>query len=205
VFKVMNRAEFIADLQSIVVTDRQRWKDAAFERAINAALRDLSDARPLSGSDSVMLQSGLAAYPVRDCVLDYKSSQWGQWPSLEPWDANWPGPSPRVFLSKNLAGKYLEFSPAPSAAQIRVYGSAFVYQYNVLHVLTDEDCTVADADSGLLRTRALAELMKELMTAGVTNSVQMNRGAPGGGAFAPNNGAPSTIYDALMRAYRESI
>ena len=201
----MNRTEFIADLQSIVVTDRQRWKDTAFERAINAALRDLSDARPLSGSDSVMLQSGIAAYPVRDCVLDYKSSQWGQWPDLEPWDANWPGTRPRVFLSRNITGKYLEFVPAPTAAQLRVYGSAFVYQYKTLHVLTDEDCTVTDADVGLLRTRALAELMKELMAAGVTNSVQINRGGSGGGAFSPSNGSPSTIYDALMRAYRESI
>lgn len=201
----MNRTELVSDLQSIVVTDRQRWKDSSFDRAITAALRDLSDARPLSGSESVMLQSGIAAYPVRDCVLGYQSSQWGQWPSLEPWDTHWPGPIPRVFLSRNLTGKYLEFAPAPTAALIRAYGSAFVYQYKMLHVLTDENCTVADEDTDLLRTRALAELMKELMAAGVTNSVQMSRGAPGGGAFAPLNGSPSTIYDALMRAYREAI
>lgn len=197
------RTEVVADLKSIVKTDRQKWSDVAFERAIDAALSAFADARPLTGTDSLLLVAGQRHYPVPACFIRYLGTDWIlAAASIKPWDDSFPGVTPRIFDAITPSGRVIEFSPPPSAKHLAAYGAEFVYYYSAKHVLTDDDCSIRDGDYDLFVTRALVSLMRDLMAAHVTEPVTLHRGM---GANAPTSATASVVFEKLMDAYRRGL
>lgn len=198
----MNRSEVISELQSIVLSERQRWKrEGAWDRALDAALRALSDCRPLSLEADLSLKAGQRNYPLPDCVFEYQSSDWGSEPKINQWDARYPGPVPRAYTILTPMGKQLEFAFAPRLKHLAAYGGTFTYRYKLLHILTEEDCTLTEADEPLFYIRALAALMQELMVSNVVEPIQLQQGTRA--TNLPESGTPAAVYNALMQAYRE--
>ncbi len=195
------RTEVKQELQNIVITDRQKWKANAWDKAIDAALRALSDSRPLTGDAVIRLDTKTRIYPVPECCIEYIGSDWGMEPQIQPHEAGFPGALPRVYMTNSPACKRLEFSFIPRQRHLNAYGSEFSYQYKMLHVLTDEDNTILPENEDLFFTRALAELMKMAMAANVTDPITLHKGM----GNVPNEAQPTKAYDALMQAYRDMI
>lgn len=198
----MKRSELISQLQSVVLSERQRWKrEGAWDRAVDAALRALSDCRPLTNEAEITLNAGQRNYATPECLLDYLGSEWGQEPRIEPYERHYPGPVPRVYMILTPMGRQLEFAFAPRLAHLSAYGAVFRYRYKMLHILTEEDCTVVEADRDLLFVRALAALMSELMAANVVEPIQLHQGNTA--ISLPESSTPAGVYKLLMQAYRE--
>lgn len=201
------RSEVIADLQSIVQSDRYRWSDAAWARAISAALMAFNKDKPLVMTGSLTLKERKGLYAANDCLIRYLGSYWGNEPNVPQWDRAYPGALPRVMTVKTGAGMCIQFIPAPNPKHIALYGAEFEYLYAVSHVLTDDDCSVESNDYDLFITRALAALMRDLIAANVTEPIQLHRGLGGGAANGSSSNAntPLAAYQALMAAYKEGV
>ncbi len=199
------RAEVIQDLQDIVQTDRHRWKESAFPRALTAAIMAFNRDRPLTATDVFDLREGKGHYLAPDCLIRYCGTYWGTIPELQPYDPRYPGATPRIHAIRKTAGMAIEFSPAPNYKHIHVYGSYFEYWYAVSHVLTDDDCSIVDDDYDLFITRALAALMRDLMTAQVTDPVQLHRGMGSQAVQMAKENTPAATYTLLMQAYEEGM
>jgi hypothetical protein len=196
------RTEVIAELQSIVQTDRQQWKVTAFPRAVSAALTAFNKDRPLTATASFELWAGKSVYAADDCMIRYLGSYWGlDQPACPTWDAAYAGALPRVIAIRTAAGMSLQFLPYPSHKHIQLHGKYFEYLYSVGHVLTDDDCSINDDDYDAFMNRALAALMRDLIASGVSEPVQLHRGM----GSMPNSATPLAAYDALMTAYREAM
>jgi len=193
------RAEITAELKSIVKSDKNRWLETAFDRAINTALFALSESRPITMDAEITLISGTRRYDVPADLLHYIGTDWGVNSDIEPWDLAFPGVVPRIFLSNTPTGRCLEFSVAPNAKHLRVYGSTFSYWYAVAHELTETVFTVRDDDYDLFITRAMAALMKELVASNVSSPIQLHRGM----GSLPNSATPVTAHKELMALYNE--
>lgn len=199
------RTEVIQDLQGIVQTDRHRWKDTAFPRAISAALTAFNKDRPLTATDEFELRAGKGHYLAPDCLIRYCGTYWGTIPELQPYDPRYPGATPRIHTIRKTAGMVVEFSPAPNYKHIQAYGKHFEYWYAVSHVVSDDDCSITDDDYDLFITRALAALMRDLMTANVTDPVQLHRGMGSQAVQVARENTPAMVYAALMQAYQEGM
>ena len=186
------RTDITTELQDTVETDRHKWKAMAWDRAINAALIALSKDRPYLQTDTVTLVDGQSLYPVPTDFIAYSGTDWGL--SLS-------GARPRVVsaLKGPALGKCLRFIPCPSSDVIADAGASFEYRYHCLHVLTDTETSLTDAEHDLLITRSMAALMRDLITANVTDPVQMHRGM----GSVPNQASPRVAFNALMNHYRE--
>ena len=199
------RATVITDLQDIVQTDRHRWKETAFPRAITAALTAFNKDRPLTDTDEFELRTGKGHYLAPDCLIRYLGSYWGTIPDLKPYDSRYPGATPRINAVRQTSGMALAFSPAPTYKHLGAYGKHFEYWYSVGHVLSEDDCSITDDDYDLFITRALASLMRDLMAANVTDPVQLHRGMGSQAVQIARENTPLATYTALMKAYQEGI
>lgn len=195
------RQEVIEDLQDIVQTDRHQWKASAWPRAISAALTAFNRDRPLVATAYCTLVAGRSSYVADDCLIRYLGSDWGCLERIPAYDPRYPGALPRVNTVRKTSGMALEFVPAPTYQHIAAYGSHYDYWYAVSHVLSDDDCSIADNDYDLFMTRALASLMRDLIAANVTEPVQLHRGM----GSLPNSATPLAAYEALMAAYQEGL
>lgn len=201
------RSEVVADLQSIVQTERYRWADTAWKRAISAALTAFNRDRPLMATAVIALKAYKGMYAADESMIRYLGTYWGLEPQVPVWDQAYPGVLPRIMTVQSITGMCLQFLPAPNGKHIALYGDQFEYLYAIAHVLTDDDCSIKDDDYDLFVTRALAALMRDLIAANVTEPVQLHRGLGAGSSAAgmPNSATPLAAYQALMQAYTEGV
>ncbi|WP_020396107.1 hypothetical protein [Thiolinea disciformis] len=173
----IKRSELITDLQRIMNSERHRLADKSWDLAIDAALVDLSkgDARPITLQATLTLVSGQAQYPAPPFAARYLGTDWGLQATQPLWDMDYEPPA-RVQMTKIMGKRVLHFSPAPSFRMIAVHGDQFEFYYGENHVLTEQTCTVLPSDWELLKVRALASLMTELIAAHVVAPVTINRG-----------------------------
>lgn len=193
--------EFTETLSDIVKTDKQKWKETAFTRAVSDALAALSRDKPLLDDAVLTLVADQRKYDLPSDCLKFISSDWGTVPMLEAYDAQFPGVLPRIYSQNSSSGKQLVFSPAPSQRFIAVYGAAFNYEHSSQHVFTDDVCTISDEDEELLLTAALIALMRDLMAANVSSPIQLHRGMNS----VPSNSTPTSIHRALVLRYEELL
>lgn len=204
----MSQADLVADLKRSLHDSASVFDaadDADFVRFLKQALPDMGWKRPITRLGQVTLTAGeagysLAAYPD---FQHYKAHLWeANGPLPQPWEPGYPGAVPRVRGYRDVAGWFVGFEPAPSAAHIAVRGSLFKFYYFGLHAVGEdaEDTTVAPSDRGLLILRAQAEAMLELTLRNAGKPVQLRDGLSG----TPRNSTPRALYEALIAAFVEA-
>lgn len=195
----MSRADLMADLKVSLHDAADIFTtaaDADFGRLLDVAALDFGRVRQRLMSATLTLTAQVDAYTAPDDLVAYGYSTWGEAVMPQPWAADWTGPLPRVRLGEQAGARKLIFSPAPTAGQIGLFGSAYPYFYRAAHVV-DADATktsVAAGDRGLLLLRAQAEAMRELAMRNITKPVQMRDGVHS----APRNGTPAALYSVLL-------
>lgn len=199
---MINRAAVIEDLKAIVKTDRTKWSETAFERAVDAALSAFSDARPLTATASLLLIAGQRHYPAPADMRRYIGTDWTFAGNIRPWDDGFPGVTPRIYDVVTASGRVIEFFPAPTSKHLTAYGHEFEYYYSAKHVMTNTDSSIRDEDYDLFVTRCLISLMRDLMVAHVTDPVQMHRGM---GSSTPTSATASVIFNTLMDEWKRGI
>lgn len=143
--------------------------DADFKRHLAYAARDYSRRRPLTLSATLALVAGQPNYSPPGDLWQVKSSEWGrkQRNGTALWDRSVVHELPRLEYT---AGE-IWLLPAPTAAQITCFGSAYQFFYYAAHQVTASTVTVPEEDEMLLITRAQAEAAKELAAVGLTSPV----------------------------------
>lgn len=199
---MITRTGLDAALRSVVETDRHQWKQESFERAINAAIRAVSETRRNHRHDTLHLVAGVREYRAPDDLINYIASDWGDKNVV----VHLRGVvRPRIFSTIHNTQRMIEFSFPPNNPHLAAFGSEFNYHYSSLHTvpldeLDETPCTVRLEDYDLLYTWALAILMLDLVAANVTDPVQMHRGM---GATVDYSGTPQKAYGVLMNHYKE--
>lgn len=206
-----NRSSFIKELQEIVSTDKRRWEETAFDRALTIALNALSKDKPIIKDAELQLVCGQRKYPLPADCFEYICSEWGRKPYIEPWDKRYPSHIPRTRTETNSAGKVIVFNKQISAKQFAAYGYCFRYEYALKHFLIDlpasntnpdlAPCSFYEEDYEIFITRALAALMAELMSSNVTTPIQLHKGM----GSMPTNSTPAAAYKLLMTRYGELL
>lgn len=202
----MKRSVLIESLGSVMKTDKKRWRDGAFDRAIDGALLKLSYDRPLVLEAELSLVAGVRFYAVPADFIGFAGSDWGK-QHVKQWQPNYPGLAPRPIVSQGAKtaeaprGLRLRFTSAPSSLMLAAHGACFAYSYNTLHVLTEAECTVLDLDEDLLFTACLMQLVKELIASQVTEPVQLHRGM----SDVPREATPLVAYRTLESEYKELL
>ncbi len=201
----MGQADLIADLKSAlndaasVFTDPE---DADFKRHLGTAARDLGRVRRRKLLGSLSLVAGQPDYAAPADLLCPTIPVWGvtQKMASKPWEANWPGPLPRLLLVELGGGlRELHLLPAPTAGQIGQFGSNYGFYYNAGHSvgLTPELTTVSPLDRDLLLLRAAAEAMREVAYRNSKKPVQLRDGLQS----APRNQTAAAIAEWLMAEF----
>lgn len=198
---MITRSSLIESLTNIVKSDKNRWKSESFERAVSAAIVTLSRDKPLLDTAELVLIAGQRRYALPSDALAYISSDWGRDSQLEAWDTMYPGVMPRIYNERRKSGSQITFSVSPSSKHIAAYGSRFVYEYSVLHEITEELNTIATEDEELFFTAALIVLIQELVAANVSTPIQLHRGM----GSTPSNSTPVATHRALVLRYKELL
>jgi len=173
-------------------------------RHLQIAARALSSdgKRPLVRIGTLAVVAGQGRYDdVPDDLVMPRTTTWNTGcdafgEPLQQW--NLPiGPLPGVFLGDG----FLLLMPAPNAAQVRVFGSAFTFTYLAAHAVTDaaETSTLTDADKNLLLLRAQVEAMREMTMRNIHKPVSLR--SAGAGAV-PSNMQPAALYEKLLAEYK---
>lgn len=176
--------------------------DADFARLLGVALLDMQAKRPITKAAEVSLFAEQARYAlVLDDFAAIKTHMWAspaQTP--RPWEPSYPGAVPRVSAQWDGVAWWLEFSPAPTARQLLVWGGVFKFWYFARHVLSETPgaTTVNPHDRSLLILRAQAEAMRELAMRNIVKPQAMRDGYTG----QPRNGTPSALFEMLMAEFK---
>lgn len=170
--------------------------DGDFSRMLNVAALDMARVRPRTLVGSAVLVADTDSYAAPSDLVAYKTDLWSAQRLPQPWEPNYPGPLPRVQLLEDGGVKKLVFTPAPTALQITVLGSAFRYYYFAAHVIdaTAANTSIRAGDRNLLLLRAQAEAMREMALRNIAKPVQLRDGI----SQSPKNGTPAALYGALM-------
>lgn len=204
----MSQQDLVDDLKASLHDAVSAFKaaaDADFVRLLGLAAKAMQLKRPRTLLGVVTLVAGLDVYalsaPIATTLASYKTHAWAQ-AAVKPWDPAYPGAVPRVCVEGQPGAWQLVFSPAPTALQLNVWGSAFRFWYFALHSLgaNAADTTIAEADRGLLLLRAQAEAMRELSMHHANKAVQVRDGLSGGA----RNSTPAALYEALLREWQEA-
>lgn len=181
-------------------------QDADFQRMLRVAARDLAATkrpRTLVGELSLVADQDTYTTVPADLLLP-KVGIWGTGTlRSRPWDA--PNePLPTISLAELGGAPVLVLSPAPSSRQLCAFGSVYRYYYLAGHVLseTPSASTIQDRDVGLLILRAQAEAMRELAMRNYFKPVTLRSASPG--VSLSRNGEPATLYQAMLREFREA-
>lgn len=158
----MSRAALLLSLQSELMDSAAKFDDAALDRQLGTAARDLGRVKPLVKRDTLSLESDKADYTApADMVRPY-SPIWGkaEMISKNPWDDDWPGRLPHLTLENGT----LYLTPPPTAKQITLLGSDYDYRYVAAWVIgeTPADTNIPDALRDLILIRAVAAAMQDL-------------------------------------------
>lgn len=199
----------VSDLKTSLTDTASKFQtpdDGDFKRFLQLALPDMAWKRPLTRLGQVDLVAGSPRYALSnvDGFFSLKSHIWGAGVSLpKPWDDGHPGAMPRVQAQRDEGSFWLDFDPAPTCAQIALFGSVFKFYYLANHSIsaeTGDGTTVLPADRGLLLLRAQAEAMKELAIRNVSKPVQMRDGM----TSAPRNSTPTALHQSLLQQFQEA-
>jgi hypothetical protein len=181
-------------------------QDADYTRMLGVAARDLAATkrpRTLVGEFSLVADQDIYTTVPADLLLP-KVGIWGSSTMRSrPWDA--PNePLPTISRAELGGVIVLVLSPAPSARQISAFGSLYRYYYLAAHVLSENanTSTIQDRDAGLLLLRAQAEAMRELAMRNYFKPVTLRGASPG--VNMSRNGEPATLYQAMLREFREA-
>jgi hypothetical protein len=201
----MSKADLVADLKASLHDAASVFTaaaDADFDRLLSVAGKDMGHRRPLLKSGTLTLVADTAAYSAPSDLVTLLAERWSVGRMPQPWEATWCGPLPRQSVIGPGTARQILFTPAPSAAQLAVLGSSFVYDYRAEHIIdaVAGSTTIAADDRGLLLLRAQAEAMREIALRNSAKPVALRDGLSG----APKNGAASYLYEALLNEYREA-
>jgi len=168
----MNQPTLITTLKASIGTTAAEFTtaaDADFKRHLSYAARDYSRFRPRTLLDTLTLVADQGDYDAPADLLAVKTSEWGrsERERVALWDRTAVHELPRL---SSAAGK-VWLTPAPTAAQIGCFGSAYKYFYFAAHLVDESTVTVPDGDEALLIVRAQAEVAKELAARGMTKPV----------------------------------
>lgn len=203
----MALADLIADLKTSLHDSAAVFKapaDADFERFLLQALPDMGTKRPVTRLGSLTLVADVARYAVPQTdFAAYKTDLWAEAALLpRPWEASWPGATPRVSATWDGAAWWLEFEPGPTYKHLAVFGSTFKFWYYGRHVVdaVAANTTVHANDRGLLLLRAQAEAMRELSIRAATKPVQLRDGLSG----VARNSTPAALHEMLLKLFAEA-
>ena len=197
---MLKRSELIAKLKTIIKTDSTRFEAGAFDSAVEDGLNLMTKTYPITCNGVITLKAGIACYDLPVDCFDYINSDWGI-TRINPWDANFPGTKPRVFLQDDSPNKkQLRFTPPPFLIHLSAYGSTFNYYYSRRHEITEETNSLGDDKTPLLITACMIALMQQLMSSAVTRPITLSRGV---GSSIPSNSSPSSIYKLLKQSFKD--
>lgn len=201
----MSSADLVADLKASLHDAANVFtaaNDADFVRMLAVAANGMGGKRPLLKSGSLTLVSGTASYAAPGDLIAFSRESWSPGAMPQPWEATYCGPLPRIGVIGPPAARFITFSPAPTAAQIAVLGSAFGYVYQAAHAIdaAAANTTIAAADRGLLLLRAQAEAVREMALRNLSKPMTLREGAGG----TPRNGTPSYLFETLLREFQEA-
>lgn len=202
----MSRADLIADLRDSLHDAASVFTAPAeqdFIRLLDIAAADLGRVRTRIMSGSLTLVAGQSGYAAPADLIDFISDTWGAGVTPYAWEVCYPGPNPRVAVAYAGGVRSLLMSPAPTALQISLYGSAYPYTYLAGHTVSETaaDTTVPAGERSLLLLRAQAEAMREVAIRNSAKPVSMRDGYSG----MPRNGTPAALYQVLLKEWREAV
>lgn len=199
----MSQADLVADLKASLNDAASVFvaaADADFIRHLDMAALDFSRFKPRTMLGSVALTADKYDYAAPADFLSFKATIWStDRPRTQPWERSYTGMLPNVRAAENAGAHELHLLPAPSEAQISVFGATYKFYYFARHVIgsTAATTSVLLGDRGLLLVRAQAEAMKELAVRNSKKVVQMRDGISGG----TKNGTPAYLYESLMAQF----
>lgn len=174
--------------------------DADFIRHLNVAARAVAlskISRTLIGNMAV--QAGVSEYAAPADLLLPKAGFWTRLP-IDVTDIP-STPNPVLSLAELDGSVVLVLTPAPTAAQIAVYGSTYGFYYFASHELTDQEATstLPERSRNLVLLRAQAEACRELALRQLTKPISLRAG--GGSTAQTRNMTPSALFQALMEEF----
>lgn len=201
----MIQADLVADLKASLMDSANVFtaaSDGDFKRHLDLAALDFGRFRPRTMKATLTLVADQAEYDAPADFKLYKSSLWGMTPikAPQPWEKGYPGKLPYCEALEIGGVRKLFLYPTPTAAQIAVLGSVYIYFYYAKHVIdaaAAASTTIQLADRGLLLLRAQAEAMKEMTVRNSGKPVAMRDGLSG----MSRNSTPAALYEMLMRDF----
>lgn len=174
--------------------------DADFIRHLNVAARAVAlgkISRTLIGS--ITVQAGVSEYAAPADLLLPKAGFWTR-QAVDVTDIP-STPNPVLSLAELDGNAVLVLSPAPTAAQIAIYGSTYGFYYFGQHALTDSAATstLPERALNLVMLRAQAEACRELALRQLTKPVSLRAG--GGSTAQTRNMTPSALFESLMAEF----
>lgn len=203
----MSQADLVVDLKESLQDAAKLFvatNDADFIRHLTVAALDMARKRPRTLLGTFTLEADQDNYAAPADFVSFKSDLWGIGArKYQPWDANYPGRLPDVSVAGDVGAQVIYLSPAPTAFQIGVLGSAYKFYYYAAHSIsaTAASTTIKAADRGLLLLRAQAEAMKEMAMRNIGKPVSMRDGLSQG----PRNGTPSFLFETLMQQFEGAM
>lgn len=201
----MSQADLIADLKpsvhDLAGIFNKEAADAAWIRALNNAALDMHRVRPLRKQGEITLEPNKHDYPgpvdllrvIKILYADQARS------AVKPWEAGYAHNIPRAETQYVGDAPMLWLTPAPTAALISVFSSAYPFIYSAKHQVgaSAENTTIAAIDRHLLLLRTQAELMKEAAARNIAKPVAVTDSI----SSVTRNGVPAALYDQLMKDF----
>ncbi len=193
----MTRADLRADLKASLHDSASVLADPEdFDRCLDVAAEEMGAVGGSSGSRTLAatltLVAGQSEYAAPEGFLRFKMALWGTSTPVKPWDRAYPGRLPDVAACDAV----LVLTPAPTAEQIALLGSAYRFFYFAAHTVSDTagETTLPASNRSLLLLRAQAECCRELALRNITKPVALRDGISSG----PRNGTPAALYRQLL-------
>ena len=199
------REDIKTELENVFQTDRHQWTIGVWDRAVNEAVRALSDDRPLHLHGDISLVAGTRCYLAEADLIAYIGSSWGD--KEAACTTGWLPVRPRIWSAQHHTDMMIEFSFPITNKLLSAFGSNFEYHYKALHKLATDATdtvisTIRDEDRDALFTFASAVCLRDLVSSNVTEPVQMNRGV---GSAIDYTGSPKDAYKLMMNHYKGII
>lgn len=178
--------------------------DADFIRHLNTAARAVSLGKvPRTLVGTITVQACVSEYAAPVDLLLPKAGFWTR-QSIDVTDIP-STPNPVLSLAELDGATVLVLNPAPTPAQIAVYGSAYGFYYFAAHQLTSSESTstLPERCRNLMILRAQAEACRELVLRQIAKPVSLRAGS-GNGASTTRNMTPSAVFEALMAEYERT-
>lgn len=194
------------DARKVFGEDGTPEQEANLSRHLRAAAVALATGkRPRTRQGTIELVAGVARYTTglpADLLIP-KVGLWGSEYLAEPWCGP-RGPLPTLSLADADEDglQALVLTPAPTAAQIAAYGSAYTFYYFASHQITDAEATstLQERDRALVILRAQVEAMRETAMRNAHKPVTLREGGGGVG----RNTTPAALYERLLAEYERA-